>query len=240
MTSKQRQDRDARADAARLIATPARTITNTIPTARIVSRRAAAASSKAIMPSLPSRRLSDYRRPALADQPGRWPRTRAAARRCAQSCCAPGSVRGLCRRWLLPMKPISLVSPAAGSTLSSLLAAPATENGTPAGGGDGAKGRASPPSQPSSDAPSGAAAIGSDKQIVEPVFGQITACQGLPTVPSAWLRTRQSRMGAHLHRPQPAQARQGHSVKTCVLARATTKSSSRTGNSLLLSQAPRI
>ena len=82
------------------------------------------------------------------------------------------------------MKPISLVSPAAGSTLSLLLAAPATENGTPAGGGDGAKGRASPPWQPSSDAPAGAARRHRfRKQIVEPVFGQIKHAQGLPTVP---------------------------------------------------------
>jgi transposase len=49
------------------------------------------------------------------------------------------------------------------------------------------------------------------KQTVEPVFGQIKQARGVPAVPAQRSRKGQRRMGADLHRPQPAQTRKGSS-----------------------------
>ena len=95
------------------------------------------------------------------------------------------------------MKPISLVSPAAGSTL--FLAPGRARHGERHAGGRRRwrKGSRIAATATKLRRAGRRSRYRFRKQIVDPVFGQINM-PGLPTVPSAWLRKgRESRMGAH-------------------------------------------
>src|SRR5207342_2873451 len=129
------------------------------------------------------------------------------------------------------------VSPAAGSTLSLLLAAPATENGTPADGGDGAKGRASPPWQPSSDAPAGAAAIGSENKSSSPSSDRSSMPGASDS--SFCVASKRSEPNGRSSAPPTTCSSSPRPQREDMRPRSCHNKSPERGSSLLLSQAPR-